>query len=163
MTAVKYDERTGTQAEDSLRLDDQLCFALYATSHAVTKLYRPLLARVGLTYPQYLVLLVLWEGDRRTVSELGDRLHLDSGTLTPLLKRLEAAGLVLRTRRSSDEREVEVTLTAEGRDLRRVVAEIRAAAMRDVGTPGTSSAELLGHLRRLMDRVGHVGERPANA
>ena len=163
MTAVKYDERTGTQAEDSLRLDNQLCFALYATSHAVTKLYRPLLARVGLTYPQYLVMLVLWEGDRRTVSELGDRLHLDSGTLTPLLKRLEAAGLVLRTRRSSDEREVEVTLTAEGRDLRRAVAEIRAAAMRDVGTPGTSSAELLGHLRRLMDRVCHVGERPANA
>src|SRR4028119_2514594 len=92
MTAVRYDGRTGTQAEDSLRLDDQLCFALYATSHAVTKLYRPLLARVGLTYPQYLVMLVLWERDRRTVSELGDRLHLDSGTLTPLLKRLEAAG-----------------------------------------------------------------------
>ena len=163
MAAVKYDGRTGAPADASLRLDDQPCFALYATSHAVTKLYRPLLARVGLTYPQYLVLLVLWEGDRRTVSELGDRLHLDSGTLTPLLKRLEAAGLVLRTRRSSDEREVEVTLTAEGRDLRAVVAEIREAVMRDVGTPGGSSADLLGHLRRLMDRVCRVGRPPMNA
>ena len=89
---MRYDERTGAPAEGSLRLDDQLCFALYATSHAVTKKYRPLLARVGLTYPQYLVMLVLWEGDGRTVSELGDRLHLDSGTCerrreTPSLKR----------------------------------------------------------------------------
>ena len=157
------DDLTSARVDDSPRLDNQLCFALYATSHAVTKLYRPLLARVGLTYPQYLVLLVLWEGDRRTVSELGDRLHLDSGTLTPLLKRLEAAGLVVRTRRSSDEREVEVTLTAEGRALRRVVAEIRGAVVRALRAPGGRSAEMLGNLRRLMDRVRRVGRPPARA
>ena len=144
----------GPGADDPLRLDNQLCFALHAAAHAVTKKYRPLLGGVGLTYPQYLVLLVLWEGDRRTVSELGGRLYLDSGTLTPLLKRLEAAGLVLRARRSSDEREVEVALTAKGRDLRRAVADARGTVMRDVGLAGAEGAELLGHLHRLLGRAG---------
>jgi len=101
------------------RLDHQLCFALYSSSLLMTKLYKPVLAPLGLTYPQYLVLLVLWETDRLMVSELGDRLFLDSGTLTPLLKRMEASGLLTRTRAVDDERRVIVGLTAAGRALRR--------------------------------------------
>lgn len=99
-------------------LDGQLCFALYSANLAMGKLYRQLLATLDLTYPQYLVMLVLWEGDGMTVSDLGDRLFLDSATLTPLLKRLQAAGLVQRTRGTRDERQVIVTLTDKGRALR---------------------------------------------
>jgi len=100
-----------------LALDHQLCFALYAASLAMTKVYKPLLAPLGLTYPQYLVMLVLWETDSITVSALGERLHLDSGTLTPLLKRLQAQGLVQRLRDAADERRVRLQLTAAGRAL----------------------------------------------
>lgn len=103
---------------DWLQLDQQLCFALYSTSLAMTKLYKPLLAPLGLTYPQYLALLVLWERDGLGVGELGERLFLDSGTLTPLLKRMEAAGWIKRERDSADERRVVVKLTTEGRALR---------------------------------------------
>lgn len=101
------------------RLDQQLCFALYSGSLVMTKLYKPVLGALGLTYPQYLVLLVLWETDALGVGELGERLYLDSGTLTPLLKRMEAAGLVARARAVGDERRVIITLTAVGRALRR--------------------------------------------
>ncbi len=100
------------------RLDSQVCFALYSASLAMTKLYKPLLDAVGLTYPQYIAMLVLWEQDGITVSELGKRLCLDSGTLTPLLKRLESSGLVARSRDPQDERRVRITLTAAGRALR---------------------------------------------
>jgi MarR family transcriptional regulator, organic hydroperoxide resistance regulator len=103
--------------EPNLLLDEQLCFALYAASRRMTATYRPMLDALGLTYPQYLVMLVLWERDGLTVRELGERLQLDSGTLTPLLKRLEQAELVGRYRRQSDEREVEITLTQAGRNL----------------------------------------------
>src|SRR4051812_6471437 len=99
-------------------LDGQLCFALYSANLAMGKLYRQLLAKLDLTYPQYLAMLVLWERDGITVSELGERLFLDSATLTPLLKRLQAAGLVERTRSTRDERQVLVTLTTQGRELR---------------------------------------------
>ena len=102
----------------SLLLDNQLCFALYATSRAMTAAYRPLLEPLKLTYPQYLVMLVLWETDRITVRELGERLFLDSGTLTPLLKRLEKARYIERRRNSNDEREVLLALTAAGRRLK---------------------------------------------
>lgn len=109
-------------AQDWLLLDQQLCFALYATSLAMTKLYKPLLAPLGLTYPQYLVMLVLWEqdaaGTELGVGELGQRLSLDSGTLTPLLKRLEASALIERRRDAGDERRVGVFLTDAGRALR---------------------------------------------
>ncbi|MHC5795465.1 MarR family winged helix-turn-helix transcriptional regulator [Lacisediminihabitans sp. FW035] len=105
-------------------LDEQICFALYSASRAITARYRELLAPLGVTYPQYLVLLVLWESDAITVSELGERLHLDSGTLSPLLRRLEGAGLVSRARRSDDERSVVVTLTTDGDDLRMLAAGI---------------------------------------
>ena len=102
----------------SVALDDQLCFALYAASRAVTARYRPMLDVLGLTYPQYLVMMLLWETDHQTVGQLGSRLALDSGTLSPLLKRLTAAGLVTRHRRVEDERSVSIALTDEGRALR---------------------------------------------
>lgn len=107
-----------------LALDHQLCFALYSSSLAMTKLYKPLLAPLGLTYPQYLVMLVLWEGDGIMVSELGERLTLDSGTLTPLLKRLQTSGFIERERDSGDERRVRVTLTAAGRALKAQAAKV---------------------------------------
>ncbi len=107
-----------TEGKD-LRLDQQLCFAVYSAAHAFNRFYRPLLGRLGLTYPQYLVLLVLWETDRLSVSAIGERLLLDSGTLTPLLKRMETMGLVTRQRAASDERQVVVALTAKGQELRR--------------------------------------------
>ncbi|MFL8091894.1 MarR family winged helix-turn-helix transcriptional regulator [Xanthomonas vasicola] len=101
-----------------LQLDNQLCFALYSANLAMHKLYRGLLKALDLTYPQYLVMLVLWETDERSVSEIGERLYLDSATLTPLLKRLQAAGLVTRTRAANDERQVIIALTETGRALR---------------------------------------------
>jgi DNA-binding MarR family transcriptional regulator len=105
-------------ADALLKLDNQLCFALYSTSLAMNKVYRKLLAPVGLTYPQYLVMLVLWERDDLTVSEIGQYLFLDSATLTPLLKRLEASGLLTRTRAASDERQVVIALTRAGKALK---------------------------------------------
>ena len=101
-----------------LQLDNQLCFALYSASLAMTKVYKPMLDELGLTYPQYLAMLVLWERDGITVSELGSMLYLDSGTLTPLLKRLEAAGYITRMRAAEDERRVYIRLTASGRQLK---------------------------------------------
>lgn len=103
-----------------LRLEQQLCFAVYAASHAFTRFYKPLLAELGVTYPQYLALLTLWEDDGLSVTAIGDRLLLDSGTLTPLLKRLEAQGLVTRTRSAADERQVLIRLTPRGSALREV-------------------------------------------
>ena len=107
-----------------LELDNQLCFALYSTSLAMTRVYKPLLDELGLTYPQYLAMLVLWERDGLMVSELGERLYLDSGTLTPLLKRLEASGLITRIRAVEDERRVHITLSAAGRKLKTRAAKI---------------------------------------
>ncbi|ACB80299.1 transcriptional regulator, MarR family [Methylorubrum populi BJ001] len=115
--------------KDPLLLDNQLCYALYAAAHRMTKSYRPMLERMGLTYPQYLVLLVLWENDGITVSEIGRRLRLDSGTLTPVLKRLESSGLLNRSRRQSDEREVEIALTDQGRSLRSEAVAVRQSVM----------------------------------
>jgi MarR family transcriptional regulator, organic hydroperoxide resistance regulator len=101
-----------------LQLGNQLCFAVYSTAHAFNRFYKPLLDRLGLTYPQYLVMLVLWEEDGLSVKEIGERLFLDSGTLTPLLKRMETAGLLKRTRSTEDERQVIVALTAQGEALK---------------------------------------------
>lgn len=100
-----------------LRLDNQICFAVYATAHAFNRTYKPLLEPLGLTYPQYLVMMVLWERDQLLVKDIGERLELDSGTLSPLLKRLEKAGLVERHRNHTDEREVYVRLTEKGQQL----------------------------------------------
>src|ERR1700751_5827437 len=105
-------------ADALLRLDNQICFAIYSTAHAFNRVYKPLLDRLGLTYPQYLVMLVLWEKDGVSVKDIGERLFLDSGTLTPLLKRLEAAQLIKRTRSKEDERQVLIALTAQGKALK---------------------------------------------
>ncbi|EHK71585.1 MarR family transcriptional regulator [Pseudomonas psychrotolerans L19] len=110
--------------KDPLLLDQQLCFALYSTSLAMTKVYKPLLEEVGLTYPQYLMMLVLWENDRLPLKELARRLHQDSGALTPVLKRLEAEGYVTRQRNAEDERNLSIELTASGRALRERAREI---------------------------------------
>ena len=109
---------------EGLKLSDQLCFATYAAAHAFTRVYKPLLDPLGLTYPQYLVMLVLWEQENLTVKEIGERLYLDSGTLTPLLKRLQSAGLVERTRDAKDERQVRITLTDKGRAVEGQVSAI---------------------------------------
>src|SRR5246127_5706406 len=105
-------------ADQPLKLDNQICFAVYSAAHAFNRVYKPLLDRLGLTYPQYLVMLVLWERDGVPLKDIGARLFLDSGTLTPLLKRLEAAGLLKRSRSSEDERQVLIALTAQGQALK---------------------------------------------
>lgn len=129
-----------------LALDNQFCFALYSASHAMTRTYKPLLDQLGLTYPQYLVMLVLWEQDGILVKDIGARLFLDSGTLTPLLKRLEANGLVGRNRDPGDERQVRISLTAAGRELRARAGAIPQAVLcasgREVAALATLRAEL---------------------
>lgn len=126
---------------DLLTLDRQMCFALYSASLAMTKLYKPLLSELGLTYPQYLVMLVLWETDGIRVSGLKDRLFLDYGTLTPLVKRLEKQGLLVRQRSPEDERQVIVRLTPQGRNLQQAAARIPE---RVAGASGCSLSELDG-------------------
>lgn len=115
----KTSTSTTAEAIDPLALENQFCFALYSASLAMTKTYKPFLDKLGLTYPQYLVMLVLWQQDNVLVKSIGEKLFLDSGTLTPLLKRLEASSLIARTRDEADERQVRITLTREGRALRK--------------------------------------------
>ncbi len=137
----------------SLALDDQLCFALYAASRAVTARYRPMLDAIGLTYPQYLVMLLLWESDNQTVGQLGNRLALDSGTLSPLLKRLTAAGLVTRHRRLEDERSVSITLTDAGRALQAKAVAINEEMIGAIAFCSGDFDELKSQLRLVTDRV----------
>ena len=111
-------ETVPPEVPELLKLDNQLCFSIYAASRAITRAYRPILEPYGLTYPQYLVLLILWEQDGQTVNEIGSRLYLDSGTLTPLLKRMESAGFIVRARSLNDERKVEIRLGPRGIELR---------------------------------------------
>ena len=136
-----------------LGLDQHLCFALYATSLAMTKLYKPVLEPLGLTYPQYLVMLVLWERDGLTVSQLGERLGLDSGTLTPLLKRLEAAELVQRLRDAADERRVLLQLTPAGRALKTRAAAVPRALAEASGCSLGELADLTSRLQALRQRL----------
>ena len=136
-----------------LKLDHQLCFALYSASLAMTKLYKPMLEEMGLTYPQYLAMLVLWENDGVTVSELGDRLYLDSGTLTPLLKRLEAADLVTRLRDVEDERRVLIRLTAAGRKLKARAARIPGCVLQATQCQLSEAIELTRQVQTLRDRL----------
>lgn len=136
-----------SQTEAQLMLGNQLCFAIYSTAHAFNRVYKPLLDRLGLTYPQYLVMLVLWERDGVAVKDVGERLFLDSGTLTPLLKRLEAAHLIKRTRSSRDERQVLVALTAQGQALREKAKAVPPAIL---AASGCSIAELSGLKQSLL-------------
>ena len=136
-----------------LRLDNQVCFALYSASLAMTKLYKPLLDTIGLTYPQYLVMLVLWEQDGLTVSELGERLFLDSGTLTPLLKRLQAQGHLARLRDAQDERRVRITLTAAGRALRDRAETIPQCVLQSSQCSLAELTALTGQLQQLRSKL----------
>ena len=144
---------TDSPSPPLLWLDNQVCFALYSTSLAMTKLYKPLLDAIGLTYPQYLVMLVLWEQDGVTVSELGERLFLDSGTLTPLLKRLEAQGQIARLRDVQDERRVRITLTAEGRALRDQAEAIPQCVLQSSQCSIAELTALTTELKQLRDRL----------
>jgi MarR family transcriptional regulator, organic hydroperoxide resistance regulator len=145
--------RKRAKARGSLHLDDQLCFALYAASRAVTQRYRPLLDELGLTYPQYLVMLVLWEQGPTAVKGLADALQLDYGTLSPLLKRLAAAGLVERQRRSEDERSVEISLTAAGEELKAQAAGIPQLVVDAYDLDANDFAALRNILRELTESV----------
>jgi len=136
-----------------LKLDHQLCFALYSSSLAMTKLYKPLLDPLGLTYPQYLVMLVLWEGDSISVSDLGQRLLLDSGTLTPLLKRLEASGWVTRERDSADERRVLLHLTPAGRALKSRAAKVPPQVACATGCSFDELTSLTKRLKALRNEI----------
>jgi DNA-binding MarR family transcriptional regulator len=142
-----------TTAPQSLLLDNQLCFALHSASLAMTKVYKRHLDPLGLTYPQYLVLLVLWERDGMTVSEIGERLYLDSGTLTPLLKRLEARGLVKRTRNLDDERRLTVRLTDQGKTLRQEAAAIPGCILSATGCSLAEVKRLTADIMALRDRL----------
>ncbi len=146
---MSQDEKRDRPSANMLALDNQFCFALYSASHAMTRTYKPMLDRLGLTYPQYLVMLVLWERDGVLVKEIGARLFLDSGTLTPLLKRLEANGLLTRNRDASDERQVRIALTERGRDLRGPAEQIP----REVLCASGLELEALGRLRGDLTRV----------
>ncbi len=144
---------TRPSPEDLLKLDHQLCFALYSASLAMTKLYKPLLDELGLTYPQYIAMLALWEEDGMTVSALGERLHLDSGTLTPLLKRLESAELVVRLRDVDDERRVRIRLTPAGRRLRTKATRIPACVLDATQCSIPEILALTQEVRALRDRL----------
>ncbi|MET9963725.1 MarR family transcriptional regulator [Streptomyces sp. NPDC006326] len=144
------EQRTDTlRDEDFLRLDGQICFALNAASRAFGGLYRVVLKDLGLTYPQYLVMLVLWEHGTMPVKQLGQHLRLDSGTLSPLLKRLEAAGLIRRERSSEDERSVHASLTEAGAALRARAAEVPRRIATSTGFELTEIRDLQARLHRL--------------
>lgn len=136
-----------------LALDEQLCFALYAATHAITRAYRPLLNELGITYPQYLVLLVLWERDTVPVGEIARRLQLDAAALTPLVKRLEAVGLVNRQRDTRDERIVRISLSAEGRTLRNRAAKVQGEVLLRTGMAGNERSSLRSRLRTLTEAL----------
>jgi DNA-binding MarR family transcriptional regulator len=147
-----------TLSVDSMQLDNQLCFKLYAASRAVIRAYKPMLDQLGLTYPQYLAMLVLWEWqesapEQPTVKALGERLALDSGTLTPLLKRLEQLQLVQRERSARDEREVHLSLTAAGQALREQVGPLKAKLLCDNGVDLDRLNELRNGLDHLLGQI----------
>lgn len=154
---VDAPEQQVSSTTDPLLLDNQLCYALYAAAHRITRSYRPMLERMGLTYPQYLVLLVLWETDGVTVSDIGRRLRLDSGTLTPVLKRLETAGFLVRSRRLSDEREVEIQLTPHGRDLRAEARLVRESVMCQLNMSEPEVQAMRADLNALIENLSAAG------
>lgn len=142
--------------DTTMPLETQLCFALYATQLSMSKLYRRLLKRLDLTYPQYLVMLVLWQEDHLTVSRIGERLSLDSATLTPLLKRLENAEFVTRQRMREDERQVEISLTQTGRALRQQASSVSVEVERASGCTHQEIKGLRDQLQRLKKQLDNV-------
>lgn len=149
---------------DSVALSDRLCFDLYAAARAITRAYRPILSTLGLTYPQYLVMGMLWQHSPRTVKDLGERLDLDSGTLSPLLKRLEASGLVTRRRRPDDERTVDIAPTPKGRALEGEAARVPAEMAAVMGVSEDEERKLRSLLQKLTaSLVGQLDVAPARA
>ncbi|WP_072803286.1 MarR family winged helix-turn-helix transcriptional regulator [Rhodococcoides yunnanense] len=148
---------TDTQVDDPLALDRQVCFALAVTNRAVLSIYRPLLEPMGLTHPQYLVMLALWEQSPRTVKAVGSALQLDSPTLSPLLKRLEAAGLLTRTRSTADERVLDIHLTPEGAALRAQAEAIPAAVVGKLGVDVEELQKLHAALTRINEAATAAG------
>ena len=138
---------------ENLKLKNQLCFALYAATNAITRAYRSRLSHIGLTYSQYLVMMVLWEADGITVKSIAQQLHLDSPTITPLLKRLESAGLVSRQRNANDERVVNIFLTDAGRNIQARVAEMQKGVACQTGMEETQFIELRSTLHELIDTI----------
>lgn len=152
------EEQKDMQAPRMPTLDTQLCFALYEASRATIDIYRPFLDEIGITYPQYLVLLILWERGTCSVKEIGQLLHLDSGTLSPLLKRLEAAGFVHRQRRPTDERIVDISLSEQGLATRERVAELPEkfrCALEQLGLSFEDYLSLFTGLKKLTQRLHH--------
>ncbi|MGN7471254.1 MarR family winged helix-turn-helix transcriptional regulator [Brevibacillus sp. SAFN-007a] len=144
--------------DELLKLENQLCFTIYACSREITRMYRPYLEEMGITYPQYLVMLVLWEREACTVKELGERLFLDSGTLTPLLKRMQEAELVTRTRSSRDERVVVIRLTEKGAKLKATACQIPQTLFANSGLPFHDFTRLLQESQALLDRIHRLNE-----
>jgi MarR family transcriptional regulator, organic hydroperoxide resistance regulator len=156
MKETMKDTRTG---DDTIRLNEMLCFALYGAAHAFSRAYKPLLEPLGLTYPQYLVMISLWDRDGQPVKGLGEALGLDSGTLSPLLKRLEQAGLVSRTRDRQDERQVNITLTEKGRALQGEAAAIMPAIAEATGCGLDEVISLRERLKSLQQNLTEAGDR----
>src|SRR6201996_8910527 len=157
VTGMMTMARKSPSGDQLLRLDNQICFALYSAAHAFNRVYKPLLDRLRPTYPQYLVMLALWERDGVPLKDIGERLFLDSGTLTPLLKRLETAGLLKRTRSTEDERQVRIALTARGQALKE---KARAVPLSILDASSCSVAELSSvrdEVVALRDRLNAAG------
>jgi len=144
---------TKKQDGNTSRLDSMLCFTVYSTAHAFNRAYKPLLDALDLTYPQYLVMLALWERDGLTVKAIGEMLHLDSGTLTPLLKRLEAMGVVRRARDSADERSVRISLTPAGTAMRDKESKVREGIVGACGACAEDLKALSAQLVRVRDKL----------
>lgn len=138
-----------------MTLENQLCFSLYSTSIAITRAYKPVLDELGLTYPQYLVLLVLWDEDGRTVGQIAERLSLESSTVTPLVKRLETAGLVARKRDEVDERRVFVHLTGKGRGIEADCGRLAATLIERSGMPLSKLADVNARVKQLREALAH--------
>jgi DNA-binding MarR family transcriptional regulator len=148
--------RRALSGDQMLRLDNQICFAVYSAAHAFNRIYKPLLDRLGLTYPQYLVMLALWERDGVPLKEIGERLFLDSGTLTPLLKRMEAAGLVKRSRSTEDERQVLIALTAQGQALKDKARSVPLSILDASSCSVAELSEVRNEIVTLRDRLNAV-------
>lgn len=140
-------------SDSVLKLDNQLCFAVYACAREITKLYHPLLKEIGLTYTQYITMLALWEEDQITVKKLGQRLYLDSGTLTPLLKKLEQMGLLTRLRDKQDERSVIIALTERGAELKIKARDIPEQLFCQAGVSSEEAGALRGQITELLKKV----------
>ncbi|MCA0970547.1 MarR family transcriptional regulator [Halobacillus litoralis] len=140
-------------AEEHLKLENQICFSIYAAAREMTKLYKPLLEKLDVTYPQYLVLLVLWEEESITVKEMGHRLYLDSGTLTPMLKRMEAAGFIVRHRSPEDERSVIISLTEKGKEAEKDASDIPFQLVDQLGMSEEELVQFKASLVQTLERV----------